>query len=121
MKRMMRQPNFFRAAPIAFSILGCGVLLSAIQPALAQTLPNSGLGSSDRGLNQSDDMPDMFNLMHQLQRGSIRNSYEFQQDQQRNISNEAADFREQRRRALEQPTQPGTVEPMPFESSEMEE
>ncbi|WP_416674619.1 hypothetical protein [Egbenema bharatensis] len=120
MKRMMRQPNFFRAAPIALGILGCGVL-SAIQPAIAQTPPNPGLGSSDRGVNQPDDMPNMFDLMHELQRGSIRSPYEFQQDQQRNISNEAADFREQQRRALEQPIQPGTVEPMPFEASELEE
>jgi hypothetical protein len=55
-----------------------------------------------------------------LQRGEIRNPYEFQQDQQRNISNEASDFREQQRRALEQPMQPGTVEAMPFESSDLE-
>jgi hypothetical protein len=120
MKRVVNQSKFCRSSlsRLTVAVLGGGVLLlAAVRPALAQTAPLSG-GGSDRSFNQSDDLPDMFNLLHQLQRGQIRSPYEFQQEQQQNITNEAADFREQRRRALEQQSQPGTVETSPADSSE---
>jgi hypothetical protein len=122
MKKAVRQVKF-SLSPLAWmmlSVLGGSVLLTMPRPAVAQTAPIQG-GGSDIGVNQSGDMPDMFNLMHQLQRGEIRNPYQFQQDQQQNINTEAADFREQQRRALEQPPQPGTVEAFPAESAEPNE
>lgn len=121
MKKVVHRPKF-SLSPLAWmtvSVLGIGVLLVA-HPAGAQTAPPQG-GGSDIDVNQSGDMPDMFNLLHQLQRGEIRNPYQFQQDQQQNINTEAADFREQQRRALEQQPQPGTVEVFPSESSESNE
>lgn len=123
MKRADTQPKFLRSplSYLTFGLLGCGILLSA-HPVVAQTAP---LPSGGSDVNSSGDMPDMFNLMHQLQRGEIRNPYQFQQDQQQNIRNEAVDFREQQRRALEQQSQTGTpqgtVEALPSQPSQPNE
>jgi hypothetical protein len=46
----------------------------------------------------------MFELMHRAQQGQIRNPYEFSQDQQENLSNEAANFRTRQQEAYQQQT-----------------
>lgn len=85
-------------------VLGAGALLLSALPAMAQTagsLHQSGSSDVDSTFGDSDGLS-MFELMHRAQQGQIRNPYEFSQDQQESINDEAADFRTRQQEAYQQ-------------------
>lgn len=89
---------------LAIGVLGGGVLLLSSNPVMAQSTSADDFGSGDNpGLFDSGDGPSMFELMHRAQQGTIRNRYEFMQEQQQNILDEASDFRTRQQDALQQP------------------
>lgn len=100
--------------------------LSAL-PASAQTTPNQampGLGSSDQNndaMSGADGL-NMYDLMHQLQRGALPSMSEFNQEQQRTINSAASDFRTRQLERLRQQNQqaptPQNAQIAPFPSSQ---
>ncbi|MBE9178854.1 hypothetical protein IQ268_09810 [Oculatella sp. LEGE 06141] len=63
---------------------------------------------STRGSNQ---MNSMFDLIHQANFGGLRTGPEFTQEQQRQIGDAAADFRQRQRNEYLQQNRPQTVQP----------
>jgi tagatose-1,6-bisphosphate aldolase len=101
---------------IMLSAGSCAVMfLGALsQSAQAQTSADlqTPVGSSDRDANTSGDLSNMnglFNLLHQVQRGGIRDPYEFSNDQQQSINSEASTFRQRQAELLKQQGQTGAA------------
>ncbi|GAB4383455.1 MAG: hypothetical protein Kow00121_45350 [Elainellaceae cyanobacterium] len=124
---MVKITNLIKPAQPAIQIgvvaLTGGVLLLIQSVAVAQTGGNapSTAGASDIRSNSTEDGLNMFDLIHEAQQGPIRNPYDFWQDQQENLSEEAVQFRDRQRNAIEQ-RQPGAqpITPAPTESQPLE-
>lgn len=85
--------------------LAGGVVLFTQGSAVAQTSGADSLndvGNSDQRLDSMEGGLNMFEIMHRAQQGGIQNRYDFWQQQQENISEEALDFRNRQRNAIEQ-------------------
>ncbi len=92
----------FAAVPTAFS-----------QPVQAQTSADlqTPVGSSDRDANNNGDLGSinsMFDLLHRVQQGGIRDPYQFSHDQQQSINSQASAFRQRQADLLKQQEQTGT-------------
>ncbi|MBI4784692.1 MAG: hypothetical protein HY785_25755 [Oscillatoriophycideae cyanobacterium NC_groundwater_1537_Pr4_S-0.65um_50_18] len=113
--RSISQPS------VSVSLWGAGflaaVLLAIISlPAQAQTTSadlQTPVGSSDRDANTNngslDSLNGMFDLIHRVQQGSIRDPYQFSRDQQQSINSEASTFRQRQAELLKQQGQTGAV------------
>lgn len=122
MLKMVAKPRSLAKSLSWFALtLAAGLPVWAVsQPAIAQILTNGS--ESLEGTGNSDQRPysfggdggfNMFDLMHRAQQGTIRNPYEFWQDQQQIINDEARDFRTRQQEALQQQQPLGTVESVP--------
>ncbi|MBD3880323.1 hypothetical protein IFO70_00990 [Phormidium tenue FACHB-886] len=104
------------AAPLAglsLSLLA-GILLAVAPSAQAQTGVSADLqtpvGASDLNSQRNGDLgsfDSMFNLFHQLQRGGVRDPYEFNRSQRESLNTAASDFRQRQLELLQQRQQPG--------------
>lgn len=100
-------------AGLAIGVVGGGALILISNPAMAQSTSADDFGgvNSSPGLSEPGDSPSMFELMHRAQQGTIRNRYEFMQERQQNILDEASDFRTRQQEALQQPNLAQPTEP----------
>ena len=105
---------------VSVSLWGAGFLAAALLaivslPAQAQTTSadlQTPVGSSDRDANTNgslDSLNGMFDLIHRVQQGSIRDPYQFSRDQQQSINSEASTFRQRQAELLNQQGQTGAV------------
>ncbi|HEY9626621.1 MAG TPA: hypothetical protein V6C84_04915 [Coleofasciculaceae cyanobacterium] len=112
--RSISQPS------VSVSLWGAGFLAAALLaivslPAQAQTTSadlQTPVGSSDRDANTNgslDSLNGMFDLIHRVQQGSIRDPYQFSRDQQQSINSEASTFRQRQAELLKQQGQTGAV------------
>ncbi|WP_088893983.1 hypothetical protein [Leptolyngbya ohadii] len=99
---------------MGLALVGFGAIagLLGVSPVSAQTVqtnsnqPLPGLGNSDQrndGMTAPDGV-NVYDLIHQLQMGSIPSMSEFSQEQQRNINSAATDFRTRQMERLRQQT-----------------
>ena len=113
------RPLFPSFAWITISLLGAGslaaIFLGALsQPVQAQTSADlrTPVGSSDRNANTNGDLSNinsLFDLLHRVQQGSIRDPYQFSHDQQQNINSAASTFRQRQAELLKQQEQTGAT------------
>ena len=111
-----------KSRPISKSSVGVMLTLFAgsfavictafLQPAQAQTSADlrTPVGSSDRDANTNGDLGSinsMFDLLHRVQQGGIRDPYQFSHDQQQSINSEASTFRQRQAELLKQQGQTG--------------
>lgn len=89
-------------------------LTAFVQPVQAQTSADlrAPVGSSDQSANTNGDfgsVNNLFDLMHRVQQGSIRDSYQFNQEQRQSINSEASAFRQRQADLLKQQEQTGAA------------
>lgn len=80
------------------------------------------VGGSDRDANTNGDLTNinsMFDLLHRVQQGSIRDPYEFNRDQQQTIQSEASTFRQRQMERLNQTGAATSTPPSPAPSAEI--
>ncbi|MBW4660614.1 MAG: hypothetical protein KME15_18230 [Drouetiella hepatica Uher 2000/2452] len=89
-------------------------LTAFVQPVQAQTSADlqTPVGTSDQNSNTNGDfgsVNNLFDLMHRVQQGSIRDPYQFSQEQQQSINSEASAFRQRQADLLKQQEQTGAA------------
>lgn len=108
------KPFAMKTAGLVGMLVASAGLLVSTGSALAQTgdpLDDNNSRTSDPFSNQNSGYGGFFDMMHRVQRGTIRSTSEYSQDQQESLGSEAQNFRMRQMERINQQSAPATTPP----------